>query len=263
MRSPERRLGGGLAAAISMIIAVAVVWPAAASSFDEAMDARATGNGDSQTSQGEIDKLADEADSLGAQYRQVLNQLDAVRVFNKQMRVLIAAQDAEKASLLGQIDNVELVGRQMTPHMLKMIDSLERFVELDVPFLKEERTDRVAFLRDAMRKADVSDSEKYRAILEAYQIENEFGRTIEAYAGKIEIGGQERDVDFLRIGRSALMYRTFDGSEAGAWNQREREWQQLDRSYDEGIKAGLRMARKQAAPSLILTPILAAEDAKS
>jgi archaellum component FlaC len=261
MRSPERRLSGGLATAIASIIAVGIVWPAAASSFDEAMDTREGGNSSAQQSQSKIDTLANETDSLLTQYRNVLNQLDAVRVFNKHMRGLIAEQETEKTSLVDQIDNIELVARQMTPHMLKMIDSLERFVELDVPFLTEERTDRVAFLRDAMGKSDVSDSEKYRAIMEAYQIENEFGRTIEAYEGELEIAGEMRAVDFLRLGRVSLLYRSYDGSFAGAWDQKERAWVELGRSYDESIKAGLRMARDQTAPSLILAPVLAAEEA--
>ena len=261
MRSCDRRFGGGLALAISSIFALGLVWPAEASSFDEAMETREGGNTASQQSQAEIDKLADKTDQLLTQYRTVLNQLDAVRVFNKHMRGLISEQEAEKASLKEQIDNVELVARQMTPHMLKMIDSLERFVELDVPFLKDERTERVAFLRDAMGKSDVSDAEKYRAIMEAYQIENEFGRTIEAYEGEIEVDGTMREVDFLRLGRIALLYRTFDGSLAGAWDQQAGAWVPLSRSYDDAIKAGLRMARKQAAPSLILAPVPAAEDA--
>ena len=262
MHATERRLGGGLAAAISTIIAVGVVLPAAASSFDDAMDTREGGNKSAQKSQETIEKLADETDSLLTQYRNVLNQLDAVRVFNKHMRGLVADQEADLASLTEQIDRVELVGRQMTPHMLKMIDSLERFVELDVPFLQDERTQRVAFLRDAMGKSDVTDAEKYRAIMEAYQIENEFGRTIEAYEGDLEIGGEKREVDFLRLGRVALLYRSYDGSFSGAWDQKNRSWVELDRSYDDPIKAGLRMARKQAAPSLILAPIPAAEDAQ-
>ena len=261
MRPSERILGRGPAAPIAAVLLALVVWPAAASSFDEAMETRSTGNASAKESQARIDKLADETDSLLTQYRNVLTQLDAVRVFNKHMRGLIGEQEAEKASLLEQIDNVELVGRQMTPLMLKMIDSLERFIELDVPFLKEERVERVAFLRDAMSKSDVSDAEKYRAIMEAYQIENEFGRTIEAYPSTVELDGEEREVDFLRLGRVALVYRSFDGSYSGAWNQKTREWEPLGREYEEAIKAGLRMARKQSAPSLILAPVAAAEDA--
>ena len=260
MRSHERRWGRGLVTAISTIVAAGVVMPAAASSFDEAMEARGAGNASGQASQQKIDKLADETDSLLTSYTNLLNQLDAVRVFNKQMSALVAEQEERRKQYLEEIDNVELVGRQITPHMLKMIDALEKFVELDVPFLKAERTNRIAFLRDAMTKADVSDAEKYRAIMEAYQIENEFGRTIEAYVDRLAIDGVEREADFLRIGRVSLVYMTPDGQFMGAWDQRARAWVPLDRSYQDSIKEGLRMARKQAAPSLILVPVGAPEN---
>lgn len=260
MRSCERRLGGGLATAISTLVAAAVVWPAAASSFDEAMDTRNAANVAGAESQKKIDALDDETDTLLTSYTNLLNQLDAVRVFNKQMTALVNEQEAQRIQYLEEIDNVELVGRQITPHMLKMIDAIEKFVELDVPFLKSERTSRVAFLRDAMTKADVSDAEKYRAIMEAYQIENEFGRTIEAYVDTLAIDGVEREADFLRIGRVALVYMTPDGQFMGAWDQNTRSWVSLDRSYLDSIKEGLRMARKQAAPSLILVPVGAPEN---
>ena len=130
-----------------------------------------------------------------------------------------------------------------------------------MPFLKEERAERVSFLRDVMQKSDVSDAEKYRKIMEAYQIENEFGRTIEAYEGDLEVQGENREVDFLRIGRVALLYRSYDGSLVGAWDQKTGAWVELDRSYNEKIRDGLRMARKHAAPSLILAPLPAPEDA--
>lgn len=260
MRSCERRLGGGLATTISTLIAAAVVWPAAASSFDEAMDTRDAGNVAGQKSQIKIDDLDAETDTLLTTYTNLLNQLDAVRVFNKQMTALVKEQNEKRVEYLEQIDNVELVGRQITPHMLKMIDAIERFVELDMPFLKAERTSRIAFLRDAMTKSDVTDAEKYRAIMEAYQIENEFGRTIEAYVDTLTIDTVDREADFLRIGRVALVYMTPDEQFMGAWDQNAQTWVALDRSYQDSIKEGLRMARKQAAPSLILVPVGAPEN---
>ena len=223
------------------------------------MSVRATGNSKSKQSQKNIDKLADATDQLLTQYRQVLTQLDAVRVYNKQLNELIASQNEEIAKLAGEIDNVEIVGRQVTPHMLKMIDALDAFVKLDVPFLIEERTDRVERLRKLMTNANVSNAEKYRAIMEAYQIENEFGRTIEAYKGTLSVDGEDREVDFLRVGRVALLYQTFDGALNGAWDAQSKSWSPLDRTYQQSIKQGIRMARKQAAPSLILVPVAAAE----
>ena len=95
--------------------------------------------------------------------------------------------------------------------------------------------------------------------MEAYQIENEYGRTIEAYRSTIDNTGAERTVDFLRVGRIALVYLTLDDSEAGAWDQQSKQWVELDASYRNAIGQGLRVARKQAAPELIRVPLPAPE----
>ena len=69
-----------------------------------------------------------------------------------------------------------------------------------------------------MGRADVSTSEKYRLILEAYQIELDYGQTIEAYEGRLGTGADARTVEFARLGRVSLMYRTLDGVETGYWD---------------------------------------------
>ena len=114
-------------------------------------------------------------------------------------------------------------------------------------------------LRKMMARADITNAEKYRAIMEAYQVENEFGRTIEAYRSTIERDGKEMTVDFLRFGRIALVYQTLDGNESGVWDQAARAWGPLDNSYRGSIRDGLRVARKQSAPDLIRLPVPVAQ----
>ena len=162
------------------------------------------------------------------------------------------------ASLRRQIDDVELVGREVTPLMLGMLDSIENFVELDVPFLPEERSERMADLHEVMIRADVTDAERYRRIVEAYQIENEFGRTIEAYQGELNLDGSTRQVDYLRIGRVGFYYQTLDGSETGVWDQKQRAWMDASKSAS-GVRLGIRMANKQTAPDLLRLPLPTAE----
>jgi hypothetical protein len=111
-----------------------------------------------------------------------------------------------------------------------------------------------------MDRADVEDSEKYRRIMEAYQIENEYGRTIEVYQDTLSIDGEERTLDFLRVGRVALLYQTLDGEEVGAWDQQAREWVELPSEYSDSVRKGIRIARKQLAPDMIRVPVAAPED---
>ena len=201
--------------------------------------------------QKKINKLSDSTSELAAEYRAVLEQLEAARTYNAQVRKLVEGQRQEMQRLQNQIDRAASVGRELVPLMHKMIDSLAAFVELDVPFLMKERRDRVARLRKMMDRSDVADSEKFRRLLEAYQIEVNYGHTIEDYSGDLEVDGKKLNVAFLRIGRLALMYITPDEQHLGFWNQQKRKWEPLGPEYREAIKKGLRMARKQTTYDLL------------
>ncbi len=209
-------------------------------------------------SQERIDKLANDTDKLLGEYRTVNEQIDSLRNYNGQLGTLIASQTEEIGSLNSQIEDVTMVERQIMPLMNRMINALEDFVERDVPFLVEERASRVSNLLEMMRRADVTVAEKYRRLVEAYQIENEYGRTIESYSGELQIGdGPLRTVDFLRFGRVVLIYTTLDGGEAGVWDGNTGSWRELDGSYRAAVRQGLRIARQQTAPDLVVLPIRA------
>jgi len=252
-RTAARVLG---IAAAAYLAAPAGLAPAA--DLQVALDQRTQANQAAKESQKRVDEISDQTDAMLIDYRAALKQIDSLNVYNGQMRELITSQEEELASLQEQVDRVELVARAVTPLMAKMVAALETFVRLDMPFLPEEREQRISELKELMARADVTNSEKYRRLMEAYQIENEYGRTIEAYRATIDNTGSERTVDFLRVGRIALVYLTLDGQEAGAWEQDTHEWVPLDSSYINGIKQGLRVARKQAAPELIRVPLPAA-----
>jgi hypothetical protein len=156
------------------------------------------------------------------------------------------------------MDNVALIERQIVPMMTRMIDSLEDFIELDTPFLLEERTERIGRLRDMMERSDVTAAEKFRQVIEAYQIENDYGRTIEAYKGTVDIDGREQEVDFLRIGRVSLAYQSIGGQHTGAWDPESQSFVSLPpETYKSNVAQGIRIARKQVAPDLLIVPVTA------
>ncbi len=231
--------------------------------LDDAVEIRGQANSELSASQGRIEALSDATDELLTQFQSALRQHESLRVYNRQLEALIAAQEVERASLEEQTDQVELVSRDVTPLMLRMIDALGAFVSLDVPFLEEERADRILDLRKLMQRADVTEAEKYRRIMEAYQIENEYGRTIEAYRSTLASEDKEVTVNFLRVGRIALVYQTLDESEAGVWNQDSRRWEPLEGRFRSAIRHGLRIARKQTAPDLIRLPLPAPKRGES
>lgn len=208
-----------------------------------------------QASQERIDEVASETSRLLRDYNAVLREIESLKAYNAQQQRVVDDQEAQISELQESIDRVVSIRREITPLMLNMIDSLDDFVELDVPFLLEERRERVDNLRSFMDASDISPSEKFRLVLEAYQIENEYGRTIESYRGSLEIDGAERQVDFLRIGRVVLAYQTTDGESQGFWNKSAGSWQALGASYEGPIEEALRIAKKQISPNIVRLPV--------
>ncbi|MCW8833803.1 MAG: DUF3450 domain-containing protein [Colwellia sp.] len=212
-------------------------------------------NESAANSQLKVNDFTLQAQTKLQQFNAVTKELDGLNVYNQQMQSQLDNQVSELAQLARSMEEVSIIERQISPLMARMISTLENFVQLDVPFLGEERNKRVNDLNEMMTRADISVSEKFRRVLEAYQVEVDYGRTIEAYSGLLTVEGQQMDVDFLRVGRVSFIYQTRDGSRLGHWDQTSGQWQSLSQDYRLGINKALRIARKQLAPDLIMVPL--------
>lgn len=216
---------------------------------------------DAASSQARIDRMQDETADMVGKYHQALADTESMRKYTEQLSVQVKSQSDRIADMQKQLSEIETTQRDVLPLMQKMVDTLDQFVKLDVPFLIEERTKRVETLKQLLSRADVSNSEKYRRILEAYQIEMEYGRTFDAYPGKLGEGDGAKTVQFVRLGRVAVMYQTLDGRETGYWDQQKKGWVQ-DNGYAHDVKRALSVAKKEGAPDLVMVPIAAPTEVK-
>ena len=229
-----------------------------AATFNDVFQAAAQMNAQAKRSQAKIDDLTEETRRLLNEYKTVLKEVEGLKVYNRQLEKQIGNQEQEMVQLAASIDEVTIIERQITPLMLRMIDGLEQFVELDAPFLLDERRGRVERLREMMDRADVAVSEKFSQVFRAFQIENEYGRTMETYPTTIQIDGIDRKVDILKVGRIALVYQTPDGAETGMFNPGTREYESVDNSYQASVRQGIRMARQQASIDMLSLPVVGA-----
>lgn len=210
-------------------------------------------------SQNKIDSLNEKTQQMLEKYRAITHQAESQKIYNKHLENLLISQKQEKKSLEQQLLDIETTQHAIVPLILSMLDSLEKFIQLDIPFLTAERHQRLDTLKAMVNSADITYAEQYRRILEAYQIENEYGKTIEAYRADLNLNGVVSSVDFLRLGRIGLYYQRLDGSESGYWSRELKQWQVLPSEYQNRIRTGLRIARKEAAPDLLTLPIPAVE----
>jgi len=229
-----------------------------AASINEVMqegENRADAGANDQT---KVDSVADQTEKIVNDYRAVTKVVDGLKVYNALLQTQLNNQESEMQALSDSISNIALIERQIVPLMLRMLDALEGFIALDTPFLMKERTERIGRLREMMERSDVTAAEKLRRVIEGYQIENDYGRTIEAYKGSTDVGGKELEVDFLRIGRVALLYQTVGGATTGSWDNAAREFIELPpETYKAQVAQGLKVARKQVAPDLLIVPVAA------
>ncbi|HIN13923.1 MAG TPA: DUF3450 domain-containing protein [Gammaproteobacteria bacterium] len=235
-----------------MLISIPMILPAQV--LSQILETQTERTLKAQESQVRVDKVVTQTRSMEDHYRANLKEIDGLRIYNKLLELQVENQERVKVDLEQSIANVAIVNRQIVPVMTRMIDSLEQFIALDVPFLNQERTDRVEALKELMSRQDVTVAEKFRKVTEAYQIENDYGRTIETYKDTLDLDGAILELDFLRIGRIALMYQSVDGKISGVWNQDTQSWDDASSQRNQ-IKLGLSIAKKQVPPDLVILPV--------
>ncbi|MCH1525928.1 MAG: DUF3450 domain-containing protein [SAR86 cluster bacterium] len=205
--------------------------------------------------QEQIVKLDETTRILLADYQSTTKEFESLKLYNDQVQKIINSQIEEIENILLKIDELDKTNQRIVPLMLKMIDGLENFILLDIPFLMEERSSRVRNLKETMDRGDISTSEKFRLITEAYKTELEYGRTIETYRDNIDIDGVETSADFLRVGRIALTYLTVDGNKGGYWDTQSSSYMKASSSIRRATGDALKIASKQAPPALIKIPL--------
>ena len=214
--------------------------------LDATVQAEKKINDQSAQSQKRVSGLARQTQDLLTEYRSVVRETEAMKIYNDNLERVVDDQRSEIQSINRQLAELESTNRGVVPLMLDMIEALDRIVEADIPFRIEERRERVDRLRNMMDQAEVTASEKYRRVMEAYQGELEFGRTTEAYSDTLP--GTEQTVDFLRVGRTLLIYQTSDNTTTGWFNPATRVFEELD---DDRVRLevnkGLAIARNEKA----------------
>ena len=249
---------------ISLLIAAGLITVSGsvfAQTVDDILQAQDRRLNLAQQAQEQVNQVVEQTRSLEDDYRAIMKEIDGLKVYNRLMTAQVAGQTAVLEDIALSIDQVDVINRQIFPLMERMIDGLDQSIKLDVPFLMDERSDRIQNLRDIMERSDVSVAEKFRKVMEAYQIELDYGTSGEWYTQSLTLeDGATRSYNILRIGRIGLYFQSDDANITGRWDNENRNWV-IDNSARSDIRTGLRMAKQLIAPELIVIPVAAATEA--
>jgi hypothetical protein len=247
-----------IASTIAGALALTVSNFAAADALKDLQNAEAKIVKASAKSQTKINGIYEQTQELLAEYRNVVDQADVLEGYNDHVQAMVDDQKANIASLERQIAGIDKIKQGVVPLMYKMIDTLETFVDLDVPVNLEPRKERIANLRDIMTDSNVTTSEQFRLVLEAYEIEAGYGTIFDAYQAELDLGDKTITADFVHMGRIALIAQSLDYKQSWVWNNETRSWDELGEEYNKGITDTIRMARQQLPMDLTKLPVFAA-----
>jgi seryl-tRNA synthetase len=195
----------------------------------------------------------------GERYARALADAAITQRYNTQIEQQLRSQEQEIASLEQQIAGMDATAVDVQAMLQRMYDELVTFVQNDVPFFKQERDERMQRITELMQNVEASPSEKFRRLMEAYQIEMEYGRTMSAYRQTLDDG---RDAEVVRLGRIVLLYRVMESGETGYWDNTQKQWVP-DPDSRAAIENALSIAKEEKAPDLIIVPVPAPQGARS
>jgi hypothetical protein len=177
------------------------------------------------------------------------------RYQNEKYEAYIKRQKRTIAGLQQKIEEMKVLRMELEPYLEGIISEMEDFVRQDMAFLDEERQERLAFLRESMNTYHLSLNEKLRRVLEALQVEAQYGQSTGVVTRTVRVDGQKLQVEVLRLGRVARFYRSLDGTKVGRWNEEKGAWQPLDPGYSRDIGRAIDMASQKQAVELVDLPI--------
>ncbi len=239
-----------------VLLISSVLLPVHAENLNDAQAVQSKTNQASALSQQRIDTSAEKALSLEAEIEQLQEEVSNLKIYRDHLSSLVDSQTQEVNSLNEQIEQVAQTRQGVVPLMYHMLAGLKEIVANDKPIRKAQREERIAKLDAMMSRADVADAEKYRRILEAYQIEMDYGTRLGVYQGKIELSENEQiKADVLYLGRVSLVARSLSGETFWSWSQQDKSWQPVGAEQKTELDKAFALANKQIAPSMLTLPV--------
>jgi DNA repair exonuclease SbcCD ATPase subunit len=200
-----------------------------------------------------IDALNKEQDR---QYLAILSNLDQLKKNNQHLEKQLEIQNQDLASLHKQLTSVAQIDREIEPLMLEMQHALQSFVAADLPFLEDSRKQALANLKENLLSVNLSLSEKYQQLMQAYVTEIEYSKAIHSYQGELVIGETEKQVIYYRLGRVAFYYQSLDKQQGSQWSSSLKKWNLLSEGDNAALAKAIDVANELKIPQLIELPFV-------
>jgi hypothetical protein len=208
-----------------------------------------------QQTQKKQDAWAEEKADFAARYRSARAQVDYLEKRKAFEEKELKALDDGIAELERRMVESVRLNDSLEDSLNAVMGRLENWLSHDVPFLMEERTARLAGVRETIAKPDVTGAEKLRRVLEALQVEANYGNVVDVSQERLKIGNEEIQADVIRVGRVSVFWRSPDGKRVGEYDRGAGRWIELDSKYARAIGDTREMVLRLRSTRVIALPL--------
>ncbi len=208
-----------------------------------------------QGTQKQEERWRDEKEKLVASYEKLESAQVLLRKHRNELQESVQDARQRVAEKEKQLADIGQISFRIKPFLENLVAQLRQHVADDLPFLPEERAQRIQRLDELMKDPDVAVSEKYRKVMEALLVEGEYGNTIEVYQQTITVGNVEMLVNIFRLGRISLFYQTLDQHQCGVFDVAAGGWKPLHAGFNRDIGAAVDIGSKRKPVELLSLPL--------
>ncbi|WP_321390068.1 DUF3450 family protein [uncultured Desulfuromusa sp.] len=192
--------------------------------------------------------------NMVAEIEQLGARLERLRSHSHQASQALEAEEQRIAQQRHRLVESQKLRDGMDEWLQDVAQRYAAETEQSLPFLALERGKRQADLEDVLADPYMPLYEKFRRVFEVLLVETELGYSSEVYQDSIVLEGKSLQVDLLRVGRTALFFRTPDGSGSGFYNPSTRQFELFsDSSVD--LSPAFTLVRREAAAEMVSLPI--------
>jgi hypothetical protein len=208
-----------------------------------------------QKTQKQQEAWAEEKSDLAARYRSAKAQVEYLEKKKSFEEKEVTELDKGISELERRMIESVRLNDSLQDSLNTVVGQLDAWVNRDVPFLMEERRERLASVREAIARPDVTPAEKLRRVLEALQVEANYGNLAEVSQEKIMVGAEEVHADVVRVGRVSIFWRSPDGKRVGEYDRASKSWVELESKYVASINELREMVLRLRSTKVVSLPL--------
>lgn len=185
---------------------------------------------------------------------QLDHRLERLQLQSEQLRQVLLAEDRRVAQQRHRLTETKKLRDGLQAWLQDIARQYADDAGQGLPFLVAEREKRQADLETVLADPYTPLYEKFRRVFEVFLVETEFGYSSEVYRENIQLTGEILQVDLLRIGRTALFFRTPDGSKSGLFDPSIQQFKLFpEKSTD--LSRAFALVRREAAAEMVSLPV--------